>query len=249
MKTILGYVTICCALALLAGPALASDKQAEGAMEDVQEAARVIQKMKKDAGISALLRDAKGVLVVPDYAAAALIAGGSGGQGVLVEHRGGQWSDPVFYNIGGASIGLQAGVSVGSIAMLLMSDQAVNSFKGDNNIELNAQAGLTIGSWSNRAEGEVGAGTDVIVWTDTEGGLGELSLGFTDVSWDKETNQKYYGEMATAQAILDGDLNNPHAKPLQQELDSLGKAYGTQKPKQPEEKTDRESGTSNHKKW
>ncbi len=52
--------------------------------------------------------------------------------------------------------------------MLLMTDRALNSFKGNNTFSLNADAGLTIINYSARGQASVGKG-DVIFWADTEG--------------------------------------------------------------------------------
>lgn len=196
------------------------DKQKEelaGPMEDVNESVTVLNQMQQDPDMRKLLDKAKGVFIVPDYAAASLIVGGSGGEGVLLTRTDNEWSNPVFYDIGSISAGLQAGAAAGSMAWVLMNDNAVDSFKKENNFSLTADAGFSIINWSARARGDV-SDNDVIVWTDTEGLLGELSVGVTDVNLDDEENQEYYGQEVTAQAILSGEVKNPHQEEIQQAL-------------------------------
>lgn len=188
-----------------------------GPMEDVSESVEVLKQMQQDPDMRQMLDQAQGVFIVPDYAAASLIVGGSGGEGVLMTRDQQEWSNPVFYDVGAISAGLQAGAAAGSMAWILMNEQAVENFKQDNNFSLTADAGFSIINWSARARADVSE-NDIIVWTDTEGLLGELSVGVTDVNLDEEENQEYYGQEVTAQAILAGEVQNPHREMIQQAL-------------------------------
>lgn len=201
--------------AFAAAPAGLGDREemredAADAIEQVNEAAAVLNQMKRDAGLAALLQDAKGVFVVPDYGRAAFGIGARGGEGVLLVNQGdGSWSRPVFYNYGGISAGLEAGVEAGSIAMVLLSDRALESFKQENNWSLNAEAGLTVINWSAKAQASVGKG-DVLVWSDTEGLLGDLSVGVTDIHFDEDETAAFYGRTAPINDIIVGVVAVPH---------------------------------------
>lgn len=176
------------------------------AQKQVDEAARVVMQMKREPRIAQLLQQAKGVFIVPDYAKAAALVGGRGGGGVVLVKQDGKWSNPAFFNIGAASVGAQAGVAVGSMAMLLMSDKAVDMFQNqDNNFSLNANAGLTLVNYSAQAQGDYGKG-DVVVWTDTEGAFAGASVGVSDINRDEEENRAYYGKNVSARQILTGKL-------------------------------------------
>ncbi|MCW8193833.1 lipid-binding SYLF domain-containing protein [Proteobacteria bacterium 005FR1] len=189
-----------------------------GPQEDVVEAATVIEEMQQDADLRQLLDEARGVFIIPDYALAALVVGASGGEGVLLAKVDGAWSNPAFYDIGGISAGFQAGVSAGDIAMILMSEDAVTSFLGDNQFALNADAGFSIVDWAARARGQIGRGEDIVLWSDTEGLLAEISIGVNDINFDEEETAEYYGEEASATAVLAGEVTNPHPELLQQAL-------------------------------
>jgi|GEM_PF-2675494 len=187
------------------------------AQELVDDAAAVAQQMKQDEDVGQLLQQAKGVVIMPKFGKAAVIVGGEGGEGLLVAREGTEWSEPVFYNLGGVSIGAQAGVEAGAVGMLLMSQDAVDAFKQDNNFELNANAELSIVNYSAKAQGNI-ADYDVVMWSDTEGLLAGLSVGGSDVTVDKDQNQAYYGKPATPTDILNGTVTNPNAKSLQNSL-------------------------------
>ncbi len=59
---------------------------------------------------TSLLREAKGVIVVPALVKVGFIIGGQGGDGVLLRRNAGVWSYPAFYSLGSPSLGLQAGI-------------------------------------------------------------------------------------------------------------------------------------------
>jgi lipid-binding SYLF domain-containing protein len=202
-----------------AGETDAQDEELSGPMEDVQESAEVVQNMQQEADMQQLLDRAKGVFIIPDYATAALIVGGEGGKGVLLKKQeDDSWSNPVFYNVGGLSVGLQAGAAAGSIAMVLLSENAIETFGSETNFGFTADAGFSIINWSERARAEIGMGTDAVVWTDTEGLFGELAVGVTGVTPDEEDIAEYYEQEAEPSQILAGDVENPHDEMLQQAL-------------------------------
>lgn len=177
-----------------------------GPEKDVKEATQVIQQMRSDADVNKLLNQSRGVFVIPDYAVAALLVGGSGGEGVLIPKNDGEWGQPAFYNFVGISAGIQAGVAAGAIAMILMNDEALQTFNQEDNFSITSSVGLSIINWSGRAEAQGITDGDVVVWTDTEGLFGEASVGISDISWDDEDNAVYYGGAVNAGQIISGNL-------------------------------------------
>lgn len=180
----------------------------------VEKAATVVDRMKTEPKVDALLRQAKGVLVVPDYGKAAWIVGGQGGVGVLTAHRGDdRWSPPAFYTIGGLSIGFQAGGEIGPVAFILMTDRAVKQFEDrTNRFSLGADAGLTVVAFSDQADiaSTNGAPADVVAWSGAKGLFGGVSVGATDVVMNTNLNDSYYHNLqVTPRQILAGDVNPP----------------------------------------
>lgn len=193
------------------------------AQEQVKEAHSVVRQMKSDPELAQRLEQARGVFIIPDYAKVAAVVGGQGGEGVvLLRDRagGGEWTAPAFFDFGGGSLGADIGVKAGSIAMLLMSDEAANMFREqDDNWSLDANAGLTIINWSAEAEGSAGK-EDVIVWTDTEGAFAGVDLGVNDISADDDETAAFYGEHADVQDVLDGKVVSNRANDLRAALGS-----------------------------
>lgn len=185
-------------------------KHRKAAEKHIAEAVEVARKITSDPDVKSLLKEAKGVLIVPRYVRAGLIIGGQGGEGVLLFKRDGKWSGPMLYRIGGISLGLEAGVEAGPIALLLMNDKAASRAMTDNNFALNADAGLTIVDYSVRKQAGVQKG-DIVVWSDTKGAFVNASISLTDIGFDSGENMAYYNSKTeiTSQRILDGEVTPP----------------------------------------
>jgi lipid-binding SYLF domain-containing protein len=197
--------------------------EAKGATDDVNQAVGVIRRMQADPGAANLLADAQGVFIVPKYGRAALGIGGRGGVGVLLLKENGNWSDPAFYNFGGMSAGVEAGVEGGSFVLVLNDQKAVDSFRQNNNWSLNAGAGLTIVEWSKKARASAGRG-DVTVWSDVKGLFGGAQVAVTDIKYDADQTAAYYGQTGKVALsdVLDNKVSNVHADRLKQVLASAG---------------------------
>ncbi|WP_192804970.1 lipid-binding SYLF domain-containing protein [Noviherbaspirillum aerium] len=230
------WINVACAVAIAAPAAFAfaaSDTPASGAsmgetrpmlsdtQQQVASATRVVEKLESEPQIRDLLGKAKGIFIVPTYARGGWGIGARGGEGVMLVNKDGQWSSPVFYNYGGLSTGLQAGVEVGSIAMLLMNDKAVNEFSKENNFALNAGAGLTIVNYTGKAQAAAGNG-DVVVWSDTKGAFANATVGITDIHYDDGDNREYYRAQVSAKDIISGKTGGSRAKSLKQALSTQG---------------------------
>jgi lipid-binding SYLF domain-containing protein len=204
------------------GSAAGSTSSAQStAAKHVSDAAAVVSRMASETGMSKLMSQAKGLYIVPTYGRAALGLGASGGAGVLLVKRAdGTWSDPAFFNIGGLSVGLQAGAEGGAIAMVLLNDKAVDSFRKKNNFSLNADAGLTVINWTKYAQGSAGKG-DVVVWAASKGLFGNVAtIGVNDIHYNERATESYYGKAMTVQDIMDGKATSPQSEPLKQAVAS-----------------------------
>jgi lipid-binding SYLF domain-containing protein len=192
------------------------------ASRHVNDAVAVVNKMKAEPRMAELLQQAKGVLIIPTYARAAFGVGARGGTGVLLVKRAdGSWSGPAFFNIGGLSIGLQAGVEGGPIALVLNNDKAINQFmEKKNSFSLNADAGLTVVNWAKMVQGSTGGG-DIVAWTGTRGLFGDVvAIGLNDIRYNQKLTSAYYHRTVSASDVIKGDVDNPQAEPLKHALGS-----------------------------
>ncbi len=187
------------------------------ARQTLQNAANVVAKMKSDPDMARILQNAEGVFVVPHLWKGGFIIGGTGGEGVLLVKKDGQWANPVFYGVGSVTFGAQAGGAEGPVAFVLMTPKAVDSFTGRNNFSLNANAGLTIVNYS--AKGQVTAGKgDVVTWSNQGGLYAGATVSGADISPDNSMNQAFYGRKVDPKAILAGNVPSHVKNPLATEL-------------------------------
>lgn len=202
-----------------------SAKPAQSATRRVTDALAVVRQLEGEPRMKQLLQQAKGVLIVPSYGRAALGVGAHGGAGLLLLKRAdGAWSGPAFYDLGGLTVGLQAGAEGGAIAMVLNNDKAVNEFMKKNNFSLSAEAGLTVVNWSKLAQSTAGTG-DIVAWSGTKGLFGDaVAVGLNDIRFNQALTNAYYGRSLSPKDIADGSVSNPQAQPLQQ---ALGQAATT----------------------
>ncbi|MBE9551843.1 MAG: lipid-binding SYLF domain-containing protein [Proteobacteria bacterium] len=170
------------------------------------------------------MKNAKGVLIVPNMIKGAFIFGGEGGSGVLlVKGENGAWSYPAFFTLGGISWGLQIGGSSSQIMMLLMTDSGVNALLEDKKLKFGADLGVALGPVGGGAEAAVTLGSaDVLVWSLSKGAYLGISLEGSIVEPREGLNGEYYGEeVVTKSIVIEGKHRNPQADPLRSALATM----------------------------
>jgi len=194
--------------------------EAQSGQQLVSDATNTVSKIKADSRFDKLLKDSKGVFIMPTLVKGAFIVGGQGAQGVLLKHNAdGSWSDPAFLTIGSISVGAQAGGKAGPAAMLLMTNKALNDFTQANNFSLNGNAGLTIVGYSAAGQAPVGKG-DIVLWSDQSGAFAGASISGADVTQNTTEDHQYYGKSVSASQILAGDAPSGKAEKLKTALPS-----------------------------
>ena len=226
-RTLLYTTATAMFLGLAAAPVLAQSNNTgnnngtpNNAQNIVDQSAQVVNQIEQNPKFDHLLKQAKGVFIVPTLSRGAFIVGGEGGQGVLMKHdSSGTWSDPAFMSIGSISVGAQAGGESGPVAMLLMTQNALNDFKGGNNFSIGPHSGLSIVNYSKQGEASAGKG-DVIIWSAQSGAFAGASLKGADISQDTGLDHSYYHKQVETQQILNGRAHNESAMKLTNKLPS-----------------------------
>jgi lipid-binding SYLF domain-containing protein len=146
------------------------------------------------------LDEARAVLIVPEHIKAGFIIGGSGGSGVLVarDKASGRWAGPVFYNMGGASVGFQAGAQMAEIVLMVMTENGLDAMLATK---------LQLGAGASVAAGPVGAGAeaataDVYSFARSKGLFAGVSLDGAVIKADKKRNKAYYGQEASPTDVI-----------------------------------------------
>lgn len=202
-------------------------RKTEEAVEDqraasdvITSAAVTVEALKEKEQFSLLLPDAKAVLVVPSLFKAGFLVGIKAGDGILMVRNESDdgWSAPAFYRIQAASVGMQVGAELSEVALLIMTDEALQKILGGS-IELGAGIDITVASLSG--EGAIDTTSDVYTFALSKGVFAGLSLEGAGLDFDEKRNNNYYKQELTAEGIvLDSAIKNGKALPLYRALNS-----------------------------
>jgi SH3 domain-containing YSC84-like protein 1 len=220
MKRILMVAVAALALAV-PQLAMASDEQ-----QVVDDAVVAVQRLSTSSGLAANARDllhrARGVMIIPTLVKGGFILGGQGGTGVLLSRdpKTGVWSYPAFYAMGAGSFGLQIGLEVSKIMLIIMNDKALNAVM-KSEFKIGAEAGIAVVTLGGGAEASTTAagGADIYALAESAGLFGGIAIQGGIIKPRLQQDHAYYGPNVTAQDIvLRRTAKNPAAENLRNEL-------------------------------
>ena len=211
--------TLALCVALVGLASLAPDSRADGATEAqvvVDNANRTFTHFMNDPDMVWFrnnLDKAYGLLIIPILGRGGFIIGGSGGRGLLVgkDSQTGYWSQPAFYTMGSASIGLQIGGDKSEVILMVMSKNGLDAL-------LSTKAQL--GGDMSIAAGPVGTGTraattDVLAFSRSKGAFAGFTAEGSIIDPEDQRNAAYYGKAVSPLDILiRRTVENPGATTL-----------------------------------
>ncbi len=174
----------------------------------VLEAEATVRRLTTNSGfktqLQQLIRDARAVMVIPNFYKAGFVLGAAYGNGVLlVRGAGGGFSAPAFYRLTAGSIGFQAGVQNNEVVMAIMTDAGLRAvmedqFKGGANIGVTF---LTVGGGAEAAT-TTDVGEDIYAFSHSVGLFGGAGFEGTAIEPRPEWNAAAYGAGITLDDIL-----------------------------------------------
>lgn len=225
MSRMIGVVPAVLTLVLaLAGPAAA--QQNIEPQQIVDDADAAFRNLSADPNLSWFrdnLKNAKGIMIVPQLVKGGFFLGGSGGSGVVLVRDAASdgWSDPAFYTIGSLSFGLQFGGEVSEIAFLVMTEKGMDSM---------LETSFKLGGDVSIAAGPVGAGAraataDILAFSRSKGLFGGVSLEGSIIGPQNEWNSAYYDTpgLQPADILMNHKVSNPGADPLREAVAEAAK--------------------------
>ncbi len=225
-KSNTGCILLAAALLSISAPPARAADSAE-AEELVNKARLSFESLVRDPNMTWLrdhVKDAKGILIVPQLLKAAFFFGGSGGSGVFLarDEKTGDWSDPAFYTLGSGSFGLQFGAEASEVVLLAMTQRGVKAML-DSNFKLGADASIAVGPVGGRVEGATAnLSADILSFARSKGAFVGVSLEGAVVATRDDLSSAYYGKEVQALDILvKRDVHNNHAATLRS---AVGKA-------------------------
>jgi len=172
---------------------------AQTVVNDAVQTLRNFESDSKQAWFRENVSKARGLFIVPRLGKGGFIIAGSGGRGlVVVRDDAGNWSQPAFYTVGSASIGLQIGAQESEVIYLVMSDAGMDALMGTK-FQLGADGTLMTGPVGMGAQA---ATTDMLGFSRGVGLFGGISAEGTVIHPDFKRNEAYYGQAVSASEIL-----------------------------------------------
>jgi lipid-binding SYLF domain-containing protein len=199
----------------------ATPKTRPAAEQEVNAAQTTLNNFKNDPNMTwfqSNLRNAHAVIISPSVTRGAFLVGGSGGEAVVLarDEKRGRWVGPAFYKLGDASLGLQAGVDVSEVLILVMTEKARDALLSSS-FKLGGDASIAAGPVGTGASSSVT--TDLVAFARSKGVYAGLSLEGAVIRPDTEANAAFYGrDVSPLDILVRGAANNPAAAALQQSL-------------------------------
>jgi lipid-binding SYLF domain-containing protein len=166
------------------------------------------------------LKNARGILIFPSFLKGAFLIGAEGGTGVLLVHdlKTGEWSQPVFYTMGSASIGLQIGAKSAEMILMVMTDKGTDALLSTS-IKLGADVSVAAGPVGVGAKAET---IDILAFSRGQGLFGGVSVEGTVIVPRDDWNRAFYGkDVRPVDIIIRRVVSNPSAQPLIQAVKSV----------------------------
>ncbi|WNM63616.1 lipid-binding SYLF domain-containing protein [Candidatus Nitrospira neomarina] len=164
------------------------------------------------------MKDARGILIVPQFIKGAFFIGGSGGTGVLIarDEKTNEWSYPAFFTLGGASFGFQFGGQASEVVLLVMTQKGIDSLMSTT-LKLGADASVAVGPIGRGVEGSTAPNlsADLLSFSKAKGLFAGISLEGAVVAARDALNTNYYTTPTkTIDILVRRSVSNPQANPL-----------------------------------
>ena len=173
----------------------AAQKSMNRARDEARESTKLLTDVMTDASRSiprSLLRQAEAIGVFTNVKKGGFIIGGTGGDGIIARRTGKTtWGPPVYYDIGGADIGLQIGAKQGDFILVFMTAAALKDLLEDE-LELTAGLGLAAGPVGETAAVTTGKNSNIYVYANTGGAFAGATVGGGSIKPNNSINEALY---------------------------------------------------------
>jgi len=192
-------LTLCASLVALGGASAedkaldrssSSFKEAERSLQRSTEVYKAISESKEKKVPESVLNRAKCVAVFPDTRTISLGVGGTHSDGVgFCKTAQGTWENPMFLNLTGGSIGLQAGYKSADMVLFITGEKAQEALhRGE--FKLGGDISAVAGSFDRTFEPKQ---AEVVVYRRTEGLFAGASVEGINISRDEDDESAFYG--------------------------------------------------------
>ena len=160
---------------------------------------------------------ARCVAVMPGLKKAAFVVGGEYGKGLMSCHHNGDWTAPIFMEIGKGSWGLQIGAQSIDLVLLILDQNGVEKLL-KNKVTLGAEVSVAAGPVGRdaRAATDGALNAEILSYSRAQGLFAGVNLSGGALRPDDDDNQDLYGKIVSPRdVLLSGSAPNPSvAEPL-----------------------------------
>src|SRR2546421_7439995 len=144
-----------------------------------------------------LLDKAEAVAVFPNVIKTGFIVAGRGGRGVISRRVRNGWSAPAFFDLGGASIGLQIGASSTDFVLLFMNQDALKGLLEDK-FEIGGEGSVAAGPVGRAAAASTDAQlkAGILSYSRSKGIFAGLEIKGVVINPDNDDHLAVYGKKA-----------------------------------------------------
>jgi lipid-binding SYLF domain-containing protein len=179
-----------------AAPLLAGPREAR-TVESAAEVIRDLNALQLRGIPTALLREARGVAIIPGMVKAGFVIDGRIGRGVVVARQpDGTWGNPVFVTLAGVGIGWQAGVASTDVVLVFKTAHSVDRIlRGKGKLKLGGDVGVAVGPLGREAEAATDARlrAEIYSYSRSRGLFVGVSVEGAALWVDGRSNEAFYG--------------------------------------------------------
>ena len=204
-------------------PLKAQEKQDE----KIQKSTEILNEFKhmKESIPEQLMKQAQGVVIIPNLINAGLGLGGKRGKGVaMVKNSDGNWSDPVFVTLTGGSVGFQAGVQAVDLVLVFTKRSTLANI-GKRNFNLGGDISVAAGpvGRSSTADTDAKLEAEVYSYSRSKGLFAGISLNGSVLGVDRDANTAFYGKDVTVASVFSSSKASAQSsvKELKESLDKF----------------------------
>ena len=164
-----------------------------------------------DKGIPAEVLDhAKCIAVVPHLLKGGFVFGAENGRGVATCRTPNGWSAPAFFDITGASWGLQIGIEGVDLVMIIQNDKGMERLLASH-FQLGADASVAAGPVGRHASADTDwkLNTEILTYSRAKGVFAGITLNGAGIRRDDDSTEALYGHDIATRSILTGAVPPP----------------------------------------
>jgi lipid-binding SYLF domain-containing protein len=145
---------------------------------------------------ASLLRDARGVAIIPNVVKGGFVVGVRFGRGVmLMRGDDGNWQPPVFISLTGGSVGWQAGLQATDVVLVFKTRKSIDGLLS-NKLTLGVDASAAAGPVGRQASAatDLALGAEILSYSRSRGLFAGAALDGSVLQVDQQTGAAYYSQ-------------------------------------------------------